>query len=290
MSYELQSIEGNRQWLDGGAMFGNVPRPLWSRWIEPDERHRIELATRAFLVRDLFGGRNLLLEAGIGVFFDPKLRDRYGVVEPEHVLLDSLAARGLKPEDIDVVVLSHLHFDHAGGLLTPWREDGQYELVFPRARFLVGEQQWARARKPHQRDRASYVPELNKLLEDSGRLELVSGDGSLTLGEDFRFIFSDGHTPGLMLTMLETEEGSAFFCSDLIPGTPWVHLPVTMGYDRYPEKLVEEKEALLSRYAERGTHLLLTHDAKAATCKVARDETGRFSGVEPQETIEGLEL
>ena len=117
---QLVSIEGNRQRLDGGAMFGNCPRPVWERWAPPDDKHRIVLSCRALLVREP-GGRNVLLEAGIGVFFEPKLRERFGVEEDSHVLLDSLRAAGLGPEDVHVVVLSHLHFDHAGGLLAAHR-------------------------------------------------------------------------------------------------------------------------------------------------------------------------
>ena len=126
MSYSIYSIEGNRQRLDGGAMFGNVPRALWSKWAPADEQHRISLACRAFLIHDQASGRRILLEAGIGVFFEPKLMDRFGVLEPAHQLLVNLAALNLSPEQIDVVVLSHLHFDHAGGLLTAWRPDGRY--------------------------------------------------------------------------------------------------------------------------------------------------------------------
>jgi glyoxylase-like metal-dependent hydrolase (beta-lactamase superfamily II) len=117
-------------------MFGNAPKALWSRWIEPDAHNRIPLACRCLLVRD--GDRLILLEAGIGVFFAPNLRERYGVNETEHLLLSSLAALGIAPEQIDVVVFSHLHFDHAGGALTAWRDDGALALVFPRARFVVG--------------------------------------------------------------------------------------------------------------------------------------------------------
>ena len=133
----LTSIEGNRQWLDGGAMYGNAPRPVWSRWSAPDERHRIELACRCLLVEES-GGRRILFETGIGAFFAPELRDRYGVVEPGHHLLGSLAALDLSDRDIDVVVLSHLHFDHAGGLLSPWAPDTAPHLLFPSATFVVG--------------------------------------------------------------------------------------------------------------------------------------------------------
>jgi glyoxylase-like metal-dependent hydrolase (beta-lactamase superfamily II) len=117
----LWSILGNSQRLDGGAMFGNVPRAMWSKWIAPDEQHRIPLACRALLAKNL-AGKTVLFETGIGAFFEPKMRERFGVVEAEHVLLASLAKAGISQEDVDAVVLSHLHFDHAGGLLAPWAE------------------------------------------------------------------------------------------------------------------------------------------------------------------------
>ncbi|MGB1698362.1 MAG: MBL fold metallo-hydrolase, partial [Nannocystaceae bacterium] len=230
----LYSIEGNTQKLDGGAMFGNCPRALWSRWCPPDELNRIPLACRAMLVIE-DSGRVVLFEAGIGAFFEPKLRDRYGVQESEHVLLRSLAARGVSPDDIDVIVLSHLHFDHAGGLLQPYEADAPLRLAFPNARFVVGEEAWQRALTPHPRDRASFIPELPGLLEASAGLERVQGARSDTLGDGYTMHSSHGHTPGLMLTEVATPRGPVTFMGDLIPGTPWVHLPITMGYDRYPE-------------------------------------------------------
>jgi glyoxylase-like metal-dependent hydrolase (beta-lactamase superfamily II) len=234
LSIKLWSLEGNTQRLDGGAMFGNVPRALWSRWIEPDEQHRIPLACRALLAEGI-EGKTVLFETGIGAFFDPRLRQRFGVMHDGHVLLESLEQAGFSHEEIDIVVLSHLHFDHAGGLLTPWHEDREPELLFPNARFLVGEEHWQRANNPHPRDRASFIPRLNQLLAESGRLDLVSGDSHELLGDAVRFHYSHGHTPGLMLSEIRAPSGGGVvFCADLMPGTAWVHLPVTMGYDRYP--------------------------------------------------------
>ncbi len=290
MRYLVHSVEGNRQRLDGGAMYGNAPRAIWADWSPPDERNRIELACRAFLIEDRALGRRVLLEAGIGAFFDPKLKDRFGVEESRHLLLENLAALGVAPEAIDLVVLSHLHFDHVGGLLTPWREGGGHELVFPRARFLCGARAWERARHPHLRDRASYIPELLALLEGSGRLLLASEAQHEALGPDFTLHYSDGHTPGLLLAELATEGGSLLFCGDLVPGRPWVHLPVTMGYDRYPELLIDEKQRLFERCLARGTRLLFTHDPGCAACGLERDERGRFKPHEPQAELRGVEL
>lgn len=281
------AVLGNSQRLDGGAMFGNAPRALWSRWVAPDEQNRIPLACRCLLIRE--GDRNVLFEAGIGSFFEPKLKERYGVVEDRHVLLESLAAQGLAPPDVDVVVLSHLHFDHAGGLLSPWSEGSGPELVFPRATFVVGEEAWRRAREPHFRDRASFVPELNRLLGESGRLEVVSGDRSRILGDGYRFHLSHGHTPGLLVAEIEMPAGPIVFAADLIPGAPWVHLPITMGYDRYPELLIDEKQALLGDLIDRDGRLFFTHDHGVALAGLTRDERGRYGVRDPAEAFTDLE-
>jgi len=279
---KLWSLLGNSQKLDGGAMFGNAPRAVWERWLAPDDHNRIPLACRALLASPL-NGKTVLFETGIGAFFEPKLRERYGVVEARHVLLDALRDAGFDHADIDVVVLSHLHFDHAGGLLAPWREGAAPELLFPNATFVVSGASWERAQAPHPRDRASFIPELPGLLQASGRLELVDGPHCEALGDSVRFHFSQGHTPGLMLAEIVGPEhvgdevhGGVVFCADLIPGRPWVHVPITMGYDRNPELLIDEKREFLEDKLARNVHLFFTHDPGCALAQVVRDDKGRF--------------
>lgn len=286
MAIRMWSLLGNSQRLDGGAMFGNAPKALWTRWAKPDDENRIPLACRALLVQESTG-RTVLFEAGIGAFFPPELRARFGVVEDRHVLLDSLDRAGFAPDEIDVVVLSHLHFDHAGGLLTPWSEGGTPELVFPEARYVVGEEAWQRAIAPHARDRASFIPELQPLLEATGRLERVVGPASKTLGEGYRLHISHGHTPGLMLVEIPGRHGPIVFAGDLIPGRPWVHLPITMGYDRYPELLIDEKEALLTDLHARGGRLFYTHDPDVALSGIDRDSRGRFHATDDVDRLAG---
>ena len=271
-------------------MFGNAPKPLWQRWITPDERNRIPLACRAMLIREERADRWILLETGIGAFFDPLSRDRYGVQEEQHVLLDSLQIAGVSHEDIDVVVLSHLHFDHAGGLLDVYREGEPHRLLFPGARFVVGGGAWRRATEPHDRDRASFIAELPGLLEASGRLEIVEGASSAALGPDYRLHFAEGHTPGLLLTEVPSEDGPIVFAADLIPGRPWVHVPITMGYDRFPEQLIDEKRTLLTDLVSRAGRLFFTHDAECAMARVERDERGRFRAGQQWPRPEGLAI
>jgi glyoxylase-like metal-dependent hydrolase (beta-lactamase superfamily II) len=304
-------------------MFGNAPKAMWSKWLPADDRNRIPLACRGLLATDL-DGRNVLFETGIGAFFEPRLRERYGVVEDRHVLLESLKAAGLSHEDIDVVVLSHLHFDHAGGLLASWEPaqappssgpsghllpqagegksarpeavDTQMgapiRLLFPHATFLVGAMHWTRATHPHPRDRASFIPGLAELLEQSGRLEKVEGEHSRTLGKAVRFHYSQGHTPGLMLSEIVGTHGKGgiVYCADLIPGTPWVHLPVTMGYDRAPEMLVDEKRGFLDDMLQRGVRLFFTHDHAIAMATPRRDERGRYGVIDGQAHFSGVAL
>lgn len=271
----LTTLTGNSQKLDGGAMFGNAPKALWQRWMPADELNRIDLGCRALLVQE--DERNILVETGIGAFFSPELKQRFGVQEDRHVLLDSLAAVGLSDADIDIVVLTHLHFDHAGGLLAAWQDGQPARLLFPNARLITGRRQWQRACKPHARDKASYIPDLLYLLENSGRLHLIEEtEHCELLGTDWRLHWSDGHTPGQLLPEVVMPGGPVVFPGDLIPGAPWVHLPITMGYDRFPEGLIEEKEALLSDLFSRGGRLVFTHDPDVAMGRLTRDEKGRY--------------
>lgn len=276
-------------------MFGNAPRALWQRWATPDELNRIPLACRALLVEEPIadGERRILFETGIGAYLEPKLRERYGVVEERHVLLDSLEVLGLSHEQIDVVVLSHLHFDHAGGLLAAYRPDAELELLFPNAYFVVSRQAWERCLSPHPRDRASFIPGLATLLEASGRLEIVeTADRPVSgvLGDAYRIHLSQGHTPGLMLVEIPAHDGPILYAGDLVPGTAWVHLPLTMGYDRFPERLIDEKKALLEDLLARRGRLFFTHDPEVALARVAKDERGRYHADEALAQLVALGL
>jgi glyoxylase-like metal-dependent hydrolase (beta-lactamase superfamily II) len=274
----LYGLEGNTQKLDGGAMFGNAPKAMWEKWIQPDNHNRIDLACRSLLVVTE-DGKKILFEAGIGAFFDPKMKERFGVQEDEHVLLSSLEKVGFSDADITHVVLSHLHFDHAGGVLSAFSESASPSLLFPNARFFVGQEHWKRACNPHPRDRASFIPELNTLLNESGRLVLLTEQTQTDLAHLVRFRFSHGHTPGLMLSEIKTENGLLVFSSDLIPGQAWVHVPLTMGYDRFPEMVVDEKRKLLEDLVGNNGMLFFTHDSHVMCGRIVVDAKGKFSSV-----------
>jgi len=269
---EIIPLNGNSQLLDGGAMFGNAPKEMWKSWIAVDEVNRIPLACRCLLIQK--DGKNYLFETGVGNFFEPKLKERYGIVEKEHVLLNSLKEHDLTHEQIDYVILSHLHFDHAGGTLASY-EEGE-KLLFPNAKYYVSKEHWERAKNPHPRDRASFVPVLNSLLENSGRLVLVEKNGLTNLSPFVTFRFSNGHTPGLMLSEIHLDDGILVFVSDLIPGQAWVHVPISMGYDRFPELVIDEKRELLMDLIAKNGKMFFTHDTQCAVGKLCQDAKGKF--------------
>jgi glyoxylase-like metal-dependent hydrolase (beta-lactamase superfamily II) len=254
---KLTAVEGNYQHLDGGSMFGNVPKELWKRWVEADEKNRIRIACRSLLVQT-DNGRNILFDVGIGAFLEPKLKERYGVFEEEHTLLKNLASIGLAEEDIDAVMLSHLHFDHAGGMLPPHGETPR--LLFPNAAIYVGKEHWERAQKPHIRERVSFIPELHDLLKKSDRFHLIEGETHPDFEDFVSFTYTYGHTIGLIISKIRAPGRTVVFVSDLIPGRPWLHPPVAMGYDRYPELTVNEKIAFLKEAEANNYQLFFTHD------------------------------
>src|SRR5690606_12374119 len=179
--------------------------------------------------------------------------------------------------DSNVLELRHLHYVYDGGKHAHCSENSKPEKQFPISTFVSGRQHWQRACRPHVRDRASFIPELPGLLEATGRIEFVDGDRTPSLGDAVRFHYSDGHTPGMMLAEILGPElreglphGGVVFCADLVPGLPWVHVPITMGYDRCPELLIDEKQAFLADKLARDVHLFLTHDPGVALVQLAR--------------------
>ncbi len=262
-------------------MFGNAPRPVWEKWVPPDSLGRIPLACRCLLIE--FDGHKILCETGIGAFFEPKMAERFGVQTPDrHLLLENLNAAGHSPESITHVILSHLHFDHAGGLLPTYNEiqAGNDGLVFSNAKFVVGEDAWQRALQPHARDKASFIPGLTDKLLKSGRLVRLGHDATPAELKDFEFIRSDGHTPGQMHTLFKGDQGKVFFCGDLIPGRAWVHIPITMGYDRFPEKVIDEKTEVYKRAVSEDWLLFFTHDNAVAAAHVQANGA-KFEPVRP---------
>lgn len=273
----ITAIEGNKQRLDGGAMFGNAAKTVWEKWIKPDEQNRIPLNCRAMLLE--INGKKILCETGIGAFFEPKLADRYGVVETTHQLLSNLAKLGTTEAAIDYVILSHLHFDHAGGLLPSWQEqqNGRKDLLFANAKYVVSRSAFERAKKPHPRDKASFIPGLVEQLESSGRLIIVDGSNhSEVFPEILSFFFSDGHTPGHMHTIATSGAQKIVFAGDLIPGRAWVHLPITMGYDRNAEQVIDEKKEFFNKFANDNSWIFYTHDHEVAMSHVRQTETKRY--------------
>ena len=260
-SITLDMIPTGALRLDGGAMFGVVPRVLWEKKMPPDELNRIGLAMNVALVRA--GGRNVLLDTGAGDKDDQKFRDQYGLGEP--TLLPALRALGLEPEDIHVVVNSHLHFDHAGGN-TRRDADGAIRPVFPNARYLVQRREFEEAMAPNERNKASYLRENYGPLFDSGHLELLDGEAEVAPG--VRTLALPGHTLGMQGLMVESEGEAALFLADCVPTSHHVPIPWVMAYDLHPLVTLETKKRVLPEAAKEGWVLLFEHDPQIPAARI----------------------
>lgn len=253
--------------LDGGAMFGVVPKPLWERRAPADERNRILLGMRPLLVR---GERSLIVDAGVGEKMDAKSAAIYGI-DRTRSLSDSLAGAGLGVEDIDVVLASHLHFDHAGGFT---RRDGAGRCipVFPRARYVVRSGEYEDATHPNERNRASYLAENYVPLADAGQLDLMAGDGAVMPG--VRVVRTGGHTMHHQIVMIESDGLTAVFAADLIPTAAHVDTAWVMGYDLYPMETLAFKRTFIREAIDREYLIFFEHDPDIAAGYI-REAQGR---------------
>lgn len=265
--YQVHQVRDGSIALDGGGMFGVVPRALWERHLPPDERNRVTLAVRCMLVID--GARKILVDVGTGTRWDGKHRDMYGITHPSSVETE-LAKLGLTRDDITDVVLTHLHFDHAAG--TTREGHGQPQLAFPNATHHLQRRHWNWAHHPSEKDAGSFRHDDFALLERSGKLHLLEGNTELYPG--LELFVSEGHTVGLQLVRLETDDGSLLFCGDLVPTTAHLRASWISAYDLYPLTAIEEKRQLLAQAIEERSRLFLAHDPTVAVCTVRDGGSG----------------
>ena len=262
--WTVRTVEAGYLWLDGGSMFGSVPKPLWSRTNPPDERNRIRLAMRCMLVSGR--GRHVLVDVGLGDKFTDKLKDIYRV-EPEPSLVHSLFTLGLAPGDITDVVLTHLHFDHAGGATV--RTEQGLRPSLPKARWYVQRRNWDNAHAPNPRERASYMPENYDALAEAGVLTFWDGAGEPWPG--IEVIPVDGHTRGQQIVRVSGGGQAVYYPTDVIPTAAHVRIPFVMGYDMAVIETMEEKRAMLSRAVAEHAWVMLEHDPETALARPVVD-------------------
>jgi len=263
--WRVRALETGYLWLDGGSMFGSVPKPLWSRTNPPDERNRIRLAMRCLLVEGR--GRRVLVDVGVGDKFPPKLVDIYRLEQDATSLERALAARGLGLGDVTDVVLTHLHFDHAAGATR--REGDRLVPTLPRARYHVQARNLENARQPNPRERASYSPENFEPLAEAGVLDLHDGAGSPWPG--IELIPAHGHTRGQQLVRIFGGGSALYYVADLIPTAAHVRIPFVMGYDVAAIETMQEKRLLLDRASREGAWVFLEHDPDTALGRPVAD-------------------
>jgi glyoxylase-like metal-dependent hydrolase (beta-lactamase superfamily II) len=254
---EVRYLDGGNFWLDGGAMFGVVPKVFWDKKSPADEKNRIRLRANSLLVRA--HGKTIVIETGNGTKWDAKQRAIYNVQEGDP-LIDSLAENGVQPHEVDLVINTHLHFDHAGG--NTRRENGRAVPAFPRARYVLQRAELAHAAAPTERDRASYLPENFQPITEAGLWDFVDGDTQILPGISVAGI--PGHNANIQAVVLTGGGKTLAFVADLLPTRHHIPLPWIMAYDLYPLQTLETKRKWLPRMVKENWMVVFGHDPDVA--------------------------
>ncbi len=269
--YTVTLLETGEFALDGGAMFGVVPKTLWERTNPPDSSNRIDMALRIMLIQG--PGKNILVDTGIGDKWDEKYKAIYRISHARYSLEKSLKEAGLKFTDITDVIMTHLHFDHCGGCT--YQEKGQLKLMFPQATHFVQKEQWEWANRPLEKDRASFLKENFEPLSHA-KLKFLEGESEIYPG--IHVLISHGHTRSQQVVKVTDGKQTVFYCADLIPTSSHIPVPYIMGYDNFPTIIMEEKRKILEQAVKENWILCFEHDPKVSACTVCKDpEKGRFA-------------
>jgi glyoxylase-like metal-dependent hydrolase (beta-lactamase superfamily II) len=268
-SWKVESILEGTFGLDGGSMFGIVPKPLWSKRHPTDGQNRITMALRGLLLRS--GDRRILVDAGIGDNFNAKQKVLYDQKMSPGGLVGVLAGLGVHPEEITDVIATHLHFDHVGGLVSRNRA-GKKSPIFPKAKVFVQEEAWLWAHGASIWDQGSFFGDDFEIWEREMHLMLLQGDCEIAPG--VRVEVASGHCPGHQIVQVGEGSGSLVFCADLIPTASHIRLPYIMAYDHQPLQTLEDKKVLLAQALEENWILGFEHDPFLAACQL-KEQDGR---------------
>jgi glyoxylase-like metal-dependent hydrolase (beta-lactamase superfamily II) len=271
---KIYPIEAGNFKLDGGAMFGVVPKTLWNRTNPADENNLIDIAARCLLIED--GNRLILIDTGMGDKQSEKFFGHYSLWG-NHSIDNSLVKYGFHRDDITDVFMTHLHFDHCGGSVI-WNKDKTgYEVAFKNAKYWTNENHWEWATKPNNREKASFLHENIIPMQESGQLNFIKRPENAFLETSelgFGIFFADGHTEKQMIPMIKHNGNTICFMADLLPTAGHVPLPFVMGYDTRPLLTLDEKKVFLEMAAEKNFLLLLEHDAHNEIITVQNTENG----------------
>jgi len=271
---KIYPIEAGNFKLDGGAMFGVVPKTIWNKTNPADENNLIDIAARCLLIEE--GNRLILIDTGMGNKQSDKFFGYYSLWG-SHSLDGSLAKYGFHRDDVTDVFMSHLHFDHCGGSVN-WNADKTgYEVAFKNAKYWTNDNHWDWATKPNAREKASFLSENILPMQESGQLHFIQrpeGDYLANSELDFGIFFVDGHTEKMMLPHIQYQDKTIVFCADLIPTAGHLPLPYVMGYDTRPLLTLPEKAKFLQKAVENNYYLWLEHDAHNQIITVENTEKG----------------
>jgi glyoxylase-like metal-dependent hydrolase (beta-lactamase superfamily II) len=272
-NYELLSIENGYVRLDGGAMFGVVPKNLWEKTNPADEQNRIQLAMRNLLIKN--DKQVILVDCGVGNKLSEKAAAIYHIDHSANELTKGLDKAGVKTTDITDVIITHLHFDHIGGA-TYYNADGQLQLTFPNANYYVQGEHWHWGMNPTEKDRASFMPENYMPIKEAGKLIELNGQKELFPGIEMVVVY--GHTQAMQLPKISDSQKTLLYCADLIPTASHIPLPFIMGYDNHPLVTLQEKKRILPKAAAENWILMFEHDPFRAASYVVKTKKGFAKG------------